>query len=622
MSQDIQYINRDFSQLKQNLVDYIKNYYQNSYIDFGPSAPGNMFIDLAAYVGDVLSFYTDNQLQETLLAYAQEEKNIIALAYSLGYSPKIISTAQTTLDVYQLIPSDAANNYNPDYRYALQIGQGSVVQSTSNPSITFITENLVDFRYSSSFDPTSVSIYSYYTGTNQPEFYLLKKQTTAYSGTKKSTTFNFGSPEQFSTVELIDNQIIKIESIVDSDGNTWYEVPYLAQDTVVDKSYNIPVNEPNYSQYRDSAPYMLRLRKVNKRFTTRFTNNTTLEISFGSGVSSIQDELIIPNPDNVGIGLVDGISKFNTAFDPSNFLYTNEYGLAPSNITLTVNYIVGGGPESNVPSDDLINAQTLISYIDSYGLNNTLVTTVQNSVSFNNPVGAAGGGPGDSIEEIRLKALANFPTQLRNVTKDDYLVRTLSMPSEFGYVSKAYVTQDYAVSLDSDRAELINNNPLALSVYVLSTDLNNKLTQASQAIKVNLKNYLSQYKMITDAVSIKDAYYINLGINFDISVLTGFNGQTVLLDCITRLQNFFNISKWQINQPIIKSAVEAVILSAPGVQTVRKLEFVNKAGGNYSPYAYDLNAATLNGIIYPSIDPSIFEVRFPESDISGRVIIY
>ena len=196
------------------------------------------------------------------------------------------------------------------------------------------------------------------------------------------------------------------------------------------------------------------------------------------------------------------------------------------------------------------------------------------------------------------------------------------MPSEFGYVSKAYVTQDYAVSLDSDRAELINNNPLALSVYVLSTDLNNKLTQASQAIKVNLKNYLSQYKMITDAVSIKDAYYINLGINFDISVLTGFNGQTVLLDCITRLQNFFNTSKWQINQPIIKSAVEAVILSAPGVQTVRKLEFVNKAGGNYSPYAYDLPAATLNGVIYPSIDPSIFEVRFPESDISGRVIIY
>ena len=146
MSQDIQYINRDFTQLKQSLVDYIKNYYQNSYIDFGPSAPGNMFIDLAAYVGDVLSFYTDNQLQETLLAYAKEEKNILALAYSLGYKPKVISTAQVVLDIYKLLPSDAANSYNPDYRYALQVLEGSVVNSNSNSSVNFITENLVDFN--------------------------------------------------------------------------------------------------------------------------------------------------------------------------------------------------------------------------------------------------------------------------------------------------------------------------------------------------------------------------------------------------------------------------------------------------------------------------------------------
>ena len=353
MSQDIQYINRDFTQLKQSLVDYIKNYYQNSYIDFGPSAPGNMFIDLAAYVGDVLSFYTDNQLQETLLAYAKEEKNILALAYSLGYKPKVISTAQVVLDIYQLLPSDAANSYNPDYRYALQVLEGSVVNSNSNSSVNFITENLVDFKFSSSFDPTDVSVYSYYASTNNPEFYLLKKQVNAYSGIKKSTTFSFGSPEQFSTVELVDDNIIKIENIIDSDGNIYYEVPYLAQDTIIDKSYNIPVNEPNYAQYRDSAPYMLRLKKVNRRFTTRFTNNTTLEIGFGSGVSSVQDELIIPNPDNVGLGLPYKRSLLTTAFSPSNFLYTDTYGIVPSNTTLTVRYLTGGGVNSNTFANQL-----------------------------------------------------------------------------------------------------------------------------------------------------------------------------------------------------------------------------------------------------------------------------
>jgi len=623
MSQDIKYINRDFTSLKQSLVEYIKNYYQNSYIDFGISAPGNMFIDLAAYVGDVLSFYTDNQIQETLLAYAQEEKNILALAYSLGYKPKVTSTAQTVLDIYQLIPSDASNDYNPDYRYCLQVQEGSTVSSTSNPSVNFITENLVDFRFSSSLDPTNISIYSYYAGTSNPEFYLLKKQVQAYSGTKTSTTFTFGASEQFSTVELVDNQIIKIESIVDSDGNIWYEVPYLAQDTIIDKSYNIPVYEPNYAQYRDSAPYMLRLKKVNRRFTTRFTNATTLEIGFGSGVASTPDELIIPNPDNVGLGLVDGISKFNTAFDPSNFLYTNEYGLAPSNTTLTVNYIVGGGPESNVPSDDLITGGTVNLFIDSYGLNAGILTEVQNSIRFNNPQGASGGGPGETVEEIRQKSLANFSTQLRGVTKEDYLIRTLSMPSEFGYISKAFVAQDYKVGIDTDRpGELLNNNPLALSIYILSTNLDSKLTSTSPAVKLNLKNYLEQFKMVNDAISIKDAFYINIGINFDISVLTGYNAQTVLTECITKLKSFFEISKWQINQPIIKTAVEAILYNTPGVQTVRKLEFINKAGSNYSPYAYDLNAATLNGIVYPSIDPSIFEVRYPDSDISGRVIVY
>jgi hypothetical protein len=623
MSQDIKYINRDFTSLKQSLVEYIKNYYQNSYIDFGPSAPGNMFIDLAAYVGDVLSFYTDNQVQETLLAYAQEEKNILALAYSLGYKPKVISTAQTNLDVFQLIPSDASNNYEPDYRYCLQVQEGSVVTSNSNSSVTFITENLVDFRFSSSFDPTDISIYSYVAGTNNPEYYLFKKRVSAYSGTKTSTTFTFGNSQQFSTVDLVDNQIIKVESIVDDDGNTWYEVPYLAQDTIIDKSYNIPVYEPNYAQYRDSAAYMLRLKKVNRRFTTRFTNATTLEIGFGSGVSSVADELIIPNPDNVGLGLVDGISKFNTAFDPSNFLYTNEYGLAPSNVTLTVNYIVGGGPESNVPSNDLTIPTTVNTFIDSYGLDSGIVTVVQDSVRFNNPVGAVGGGPGETVEEIRQKSLANFPTQLRGVTKEDYLVRALSLPSEFGYISKAFVAQDYKVGIDTDRPnELLNNNPLALSIYILSNNIDGKLSTASPAVKLNLKNYLEQFKMITDALSIRDAFYINIGVNFDISVLTGYNAQTVLTECITKLKTFFETSKWNINQPIIKTAVEAVLYNTPGVQTVRKLEFVNKAGSNYSPYAYDLNAATLNGIIYPSIDPSIFEVRYPDSDISGRVIVY
>jgi len=520
---DIKYYDKDFSTLKQDLINYARTYFKNSYMDFSPSAPGNMFIEMAAYVGDVLSFYADNQLQESLLLYAQERKNIIALAYALGYRPKVTKTASVFLDIFQLLPSTGAPNYRPDWRYALKVQKNSSISSISKPNITFITQDLVDFGFSSSFDPTTVTPYQFFTGTSNIQYYLVKKQVEAVSGQIKTTTFAFGNPEQFPTVEIVDNNIIEVMQITDSDNNTWYEVPYLAQDTIFDESLNLPVNEPNYYNDDDSARFLLRLKKVDRRFVTRFSDDNTLQLEFGSGVTSSPDEVIIPNPDNVGLGLVDGVDKMFMAYDPSNFMYTNEYGIAPSNTTLTVTYLVGGGIETNLPVNDIGLNQTVETDINSYNLNSSIVTIVRDSVRFNNPQPSSGGGPGESIEEIRLQTLANFPTQNRNVTKADYLVRTLSLPSKYGYVSKAYVAQDYLVTNDTDRQNFITSNPLALSVYILSTNLDGKLTRASNAMKQNLKTYLSYNKMMSDAVIIKDAYYANIKVNFDITVLPAYN---------------------------------------------------------------------------------------------------
>jgi hypothetical protein len=622
---DIKYFDKDFGSLKQNLINYAKTYFQNSYMDFSPSAPGNMFIEMASYVGDVLSFYTDTQLQEALLLYAQERKNIIALAYALGYRPKITTTSSVLLDIYQVVPSDVSNTFRPDYRYALRVDKNASIKSISRPDITFITQDNVDFKFSSSFDPTFVTVYQKYTTgpyIGDPSYYLLRKQVEAISGQIRTTTFTFGNPEQFPTVTITDSNIIQILSVTDSDDNQWYEVPYLAQDAIFDESLNIPSNEPNYYQEEDSARFLLRLKKVDRRFVTRFDDDNNLILEFGSGVTSSPDEVIIPNPDNVGIGLVDGVSKMFMAYDPSNFMYTNEYGVAPSNTTLTVTYLAGGGIETNLPSDDIGLNDVVNTFIDSYNLNSNIISTVQGSVRFNNPQPSSGGGPGETTEQIRLQALANFPTQNRNVTKADYLVRTLSMPAKFGYISKAYVTQDYLVANDTDRQNFINNNPLALSIYVLTTDINNKLTRTTNVIKQNLKTYLSYNKMMSDAVLIKDAYYANIKVNFDISVLPAYNSQEVLTKCITELQNYFDTSKWQINQPIIYSDIYNLIGTVKGVQSVLKVTIDNLAGGNYSPYGYDIISATKQGIIYPSIDPMIFEVRYPDTDIYGKVVTY
>ena len=619
---DIKYFDKDFSTLKQDLINYARTYFQNSYMDFSPSAPGNMFIEMASYVGDILSFYTDTQLQETLLLYAQERKNIIALAYALGYRPKVTTAATATLDVFQLLPSDGAPNYNPDWRYVTRLGANATVKSISNPSITFVTQDVVDFASSSSFDPTIVTVYQYYTNTSNPQYYLLKKSVEAISGQVKTTQFTFNNPEQFSTVTINDSNIIQVLEIKDSDNNTWYEVPYLAQDAVFDESLNLPVNEPNYYNDDDSARFLLRLKKVDRRFVTRFDDDNNLILEFGSGVTSSPDEVIIPNPDNVGLGLVDGVSKMFMAYDPSNFMYTNEYGVAPSNTTLTVTYLTGGGVEANLPSDDIGLTDTVDIKINNYNLNSTLISTVEGSIRFNNPSPSSGGGPGETTEEIRLQALANFPTQNRNVTKADYLVRALSMPAKFGYISKAYVTQDYLVANDTDRQNFINNNPLALSIYILSTNLDGKLTRASTVVKQNLKTYLSYNKMMSDAILIKDAYFVNIKVNFDITVLSAYNSQDVLTRCINTLKDYFDTSKWQINQPIIISDVYNTIGAIQGVQSVIKVSFDNLTGGNYSSYSYNISSATKQGVIYPSLDPMMFEVRFPDIDIYGRVVTY
>jgi len=619
---DIKYFDKDFSVLKQDLINYARTYFQNSYMDFSPSAPGNMFIEMAAYVGDILSFYTDTQLQEALLLYAQERKNIIALAYALGYRPKVTTASSVTLDIYQLLPSDGAPNYNPDWRYTVRVEKNASVKSISNPSITFITQDVVDFSFSSSFDPTDVTIYQYYTGTNNPQYYLVKKQIEAISGQIKTTQFSFTTPEQFPVVTISESNIIQVLQVTDSDNNTWYEVPYLAQDTIFDESLNLPVNEPNYYNDDNTARFLLRTKKVDRRFVTRFDDDNNLMLEFGSGVTSSPDEIIIPNPDNVGIGLVDGISKLNMAYDPSNFMYTNEYGIAPSNTTLTVTYLVGGGIEANLPSDDIGLNDVVNVNINDYNLTPAVVSIVQGSIRFSNPLPSSGGGPGETTEQIRLQALANFPTQNRNVTKADYLVRTLSMPSKFGYISKAYVAQDYLVANDTDRQNFINSNPLALSVYILSNNIDGKITRASNVVKQNLKTYLSYNKMMSDAIIIKDAYYANIKVNFDISILPAYNSQEVLTKCISILKDYFDIAKWQINQPIILSDIYNTIGSIKGVQSVLDVNMVNLAGGNYSPYSYDIKAATKQGVIYPSIDPMIFEVRFPDTDIYGRVVTY
>ena len=380
------------------------------------------------------------------------------------------------------------------------------------------------------------------------------------------------------------------------------------------RSKNTNTNDPNLSTYKD-APYLLKLKKVQRRFTTRFKNSTTLQIQFGAGTAADSDEEIIPNPDNVGIGLPFEQTKLTTAFSPSNFLFTKTYGIAPSNTTLTVRYLTGGGVAANVFSNtvNVINASSrfLNSNLDVNTANDVFA-----SLAATNPEAASGGGDGDTIEEIRQNSMMNFSTQLRNVTQDDYLVRAMSMPAIYGNIAKAFIEPTKIKNLSAGESNSI------LDLYILTFDINRNLTSASPALKQNLITYLSQYRMLNDSINIKDAYVINIGVSFDIIVLPNYVSTDVIARCIGTLQTFFNVSNWQINQPIILRDLYVLLDRIEGVQTVKTIDITNKTGIElgYSQYSYDIKGATSNNVIYPSLDPMIFEIKYPNTDIQGRVV--
>ena len=621
LKRDIRYTDRDFNTIRNQLIQYSKTYFPDTYNDFTETSTGMLFIEMASYVGDVLSFYLDNQIQETFIQKARQNQNLYALAYSLGYVPKVTTVASCPIDFYQQVPAIlSASVYIPDYNYALLVPENTQITSINNSTIKFLTKDAVDFSASSSLDPTTVSVYQIV--NNNPTYYLLKKTRKGTSSKISTKSFTFTNAIKFDSVNINAPNIVGILDAFDSNGNQWYEVPNLAQENVFNSIRNTNTNDPNYI-LDEEVPYLLELKTVQRRFAARFIDSGSLQLQFGAGSTRSTTEEIIPNPDNVGLGLPFEQTKLTTAFSPTNFVFTNTYGIAPYNTTLTVRYLTGGGVSANVEAGALTGIDdTNVSFINQPIITSPAVTTVLAnqifaSLATNNPVAADGGQDGDSIEELRQNALGNFQNQLRTVTAQDYLVRALSMPSNLGVIAKAHV-QPQKIG-DYQSGEL----PSVLDLYVLSYNINKQLRTASNTLKRNLATYLSEYRMINDSINIKDAYIINIQVNFEIVVNPNFNNNEVLTNCIDSLIEYFNTDRWQVNQPIIIKDIFVVLSTISGVQIVKNILIKNLTGESlgYSNFSYDLVTLDSDEVIYPSIDPMIFEVKYPRQDIIGRVVV-
>mgnify|MGYP003644499410 FL=1 len=639
----VNYLNKDFSDFRDNLIEFAKVYFPNTYNDFNEASPGMMFIEMAAYVGDVLSYYIDSQFRESLLAYAEEKRNVYNIAQSFGYKPKTSSPASVVLDVFQTIP---ALNEKPDERYAVTVKAGTQVISTSTGT-TFRTLDDVNFKFSSSYDQRDVTIFE--SDDNIPTKFLLRKKITAESGNIVTETFSFGSAEKYAQIKLSNPKVIEIVSCTDSDGNTWSEVDSLARDTIFEDIENNATNDPTSVINRETSPYILKLKKTSRRFTRYIDQNDSSVLRFGAGISDNADEEIIPNPSMVGSTLPGSPTFLTTAFDPSNFLKTKSFGLAPSNTTLTIKYAYGGGIDSNVNSNDITSISSISYEIQDALLSTATVQESKDSVSFINPKPATGGSAGESIREVREHALAYFQAQQRAVTKEDYIIRAYSLPAKYGNIAKVHLVQDDQLNKSTGTDELdrivtqadVDNkrtikslqvrtpNPLAMNMYTLGYDSNKKLSSLNQTVKENLKTYLSQYRLVTDAVNIKDAYVINIAVNFAILTKSEFAKNDVLLRCVAAIKDFFDIDRWQIGQPIVLSDIAYELSLVDGVasvvppvnsDTVIQIENKYKAGQGYSGNFYDIKNSLIDGVLYPALDPSIFEIKYPNADIKGKVV--
>ena len=611
---DIKYLNRDFTDFRNRLIEFTQTYFPNTFNDFSPASPGMLMMEQSAYVGDVLSFYLDNQIQENFLQYARQTNNIFELAYMFGYKPKTTSVAQVDVDFFQQLPAKTVDGVTvPDYDYALTIPENTSIGATTRGDVNFIIQDKIDFSFSSSQDPTEISIYQISGDT--PQYYLLKKTRKAISSTINTTTYSFGNPQPFTTINLNDINIIKVLDITDSNGNIWSEVNHLGQEMVYNKISNTNANDPNNVQDSGEVPYLLNLKKVQTRFSTRFTSLVNLQIQFGAGTTTDSDEEIIPNSNNVGIGLLSSQDKLTSAYSPTNFLYTDTYGISPSNTILSVRYLTGGGVESNIPANSLTNLVTDNIIFNSINLNTNTADYIFGSLSSNNPLAASGGKGGDTLEEIRQNTLSSVASQQRAVTAEDYLIRALSMPSEFGAISKAHIIKPKLTDNQVSSIETLN-------LFCLGLTSQGYFTSPSNTLKKNLRTYLTQHRIIGDNIEIRNAFIINIGVNFEIVVLPEFNNNEILLNCINELENYFNKDKWQINQPIILRDLFVLLDKVEGIQTINSLTISNKVGttSGYSQYSYDIEGATQNQVIYPSLDPSIFEVKYPTQDIKGKVV--
>ena len=600
---NIKRLSRDYETIKRDLIEHLRVYFPDTYNDFNESSIGMMLVELLAFTGDNFHFYLDKQFQETFIESATQSKNILRHARQLGFKTSLMgkSAAQGKIDCFLKVPAITTNEkIQADMRFAGKILRGSKLLG-DNGILYEILEDC-DFSTVDLNDPLVTRIAETDSTTQQPISFILKKtEIDIKAGQTKTTSFSVGGYQAFLTLTLPDEDVLEIIDMKDNEGNFYYEVDFQAQDTVFDGLANTATDSTD-------VPYVLHLRSVPFRFVTEYNTETKkTSVIFGTGDSQKFDGELIPNLGDLSLPLLGKDNFTDFSIDPQNFLKTRTLGVAPTNTTLTVRYRAGGGLNTNIGSEQISTTSEVLFQVSDSSLNQGAVNDVKNSFSVLNSKPIQGGRDELTIDEVRHLVPASFASQSRIVTAEDYITRTLSLPTRFGSIFRAGV-----------KSGDINKNSVELTI--VSRNSSGNVVTASATLKDNLRKYLSRFRMLTDSIEILDGDVINIGLDFSILCRPDFNKVEVLGNCILAMKDFFDITKWQMGQPIIKSQILRLLYDVAGVITVFDLSVNNLVGtvdgSSYSTTIFNIQSNTKNDIIYCPTN-SIFECKFPLKDLKG-----
>jgi hypothetical protein len=594
---EINYLSKDFDGYKQDLITFLKKYFPNEWQDFNDASGGMALLEMIAYLGDSLTFLLDRQVNEGFLDRAIETKNIFSLAQNYGYKPKLAVPAVTNLSISATFQDTSSGSV------LFSIKKGSRVTTNFEPSVSFEILNDVDFSVSANRVHTKAA------GATQATYSITG--VSAAAGSTKLFSYTVGTvPTSFLRLELPSVDITEIFSVSSNDGYEWQKVDNLAQETIF-------AGETNTTSTSGDVPYILKLKRVPRRFIEEKLPSGRTSITFGGGISTAEDSEIIPNPEDFVLppsmrGSVSGFSPM--IIDSSNFLKTKTLGIAPTaNTIIDVNYRTGGGLVTNVGLGVLSRFTTRTVEFKNPAIENTspnITTALLNTIDVSNPNQATGGAERESLVSIKQNALSFFNAQNRAVTLTDYQVRVLSMPASFGSVFRSFARKD-------------PTNALGVELVLMARNSLGELIVAEETLKNNIETYIKRFKSFSDSVKLSDGKVVNIGTDFSIVAAPNINPNEALLEAFNIIKPMLTTQLSNFNDTLVISDFVAKIQASVKIRSVVRFNFTNLSnvvdGRTYSTTTFDMPANTSNGI-FSLPENMIWEVKYPNVDLVGRTV--